>query len=72
MPKHQQPTNTELYYKRTKDSIEIKGNPSDVKKLIWFDLITSKLLKAVPFITLLKIPLPHWMSLLWNKVKNLW
>jgi hypothetical protein len=41
--KIKQSANPELYYKRSKEGIEIKGDPSDVKWPMWFDLLLSRL-----------------------------
>ena len=68
MPKHKQSTNTELYYKRTKDSLEIRGNPA----MAWFDLVSSRLIKIIFIIALLNIPFQEWAPAIWKYVQNLW
>jgi hypothetical protein len=35
---------TPLHYSRKKDSVEISGDPKDVQKLVWADLITARIM----------------------------
>jgi len=44
-----------LSYKRNKGQVEITGEPEDVRRIMWFDLITSKLLWVVPVVIMLFI-----------------
>ncbi len=42
-----------MTYKRDKDKVEITGDAKDIKPLVWFDIITSKLPLVATFIGLL-------------------
>jgi hypothetical protein len=60
-----------LSYKRNKGQVEITGEPNDVRHLMWFDLITSRLLWIVPIVILLFIaPKASFIPMLWQWVKK--
>jgi hypothetical protein len=42
-----------ISYKRNKREVEITGHPNDVKWLMWFDLISSRLLWIMLILVLL-------------------
>jgi hypothetical protein len=44
---------TPIKYKREKDKMEITGDPSDIKWPMWFDLVSSRLFKAIVAIIIL-------------------
>lgn len=55
-------------YIRDKDRVEISGEFTDVKKMIWFDLFTSKL-KIRYLLLLVKVPVTTWLPAIWQWVK---
>ena len=59
-----------LEYKRTKEGIEIKGDPEDVRGLAKFDLVTSKLPKIGTIFFFLKLPVAQWLSLSLHWIKR--
>jgi len=69
MPKRKQQDKTPLHYKRTKEGVEIKGDPSDVKLAMWFDLVTSKFSKLPLWALLGKFPLVSWVGKSWLWIK---
>lgn len=60
-----------LTYKREKDKVEITGEPEDTKGLMWFDLISSRLIWIVLVVVLLFIaPKASFVPILWQWVKK--
>ena len=61
-----------LSYKREKGKVEITGDPEDTKWLMWFDLVSSRLLWIVLAVVLLIIaPKASFIPVLWQWVKKL-
>jgi hypothetical protein len=60
-----------LHYARTKNSIQIDGDPSDVKTLILLDLIFNKVwLVLLVIIMLFVLPKASFIPLLWKFIKD--
>lgn len=57
-------------YRRDKNRVEISGEFTDVKQMIWFDLIASKLVWARSLLLLLKVPVIIWIPAAWQWVKH--
>lgn len=61
----------EITYERDKNKVKIKGDPGDVKKAVWFDLITKELRWLVPVVLLLFIaPKASFIPVLLKWLKN--
>ncbi len=62
---------TPITYKREKNKVEISGDPADVKRPMWFDLISSRLLWLVPLAWLLwKLPEVSWLPVVMKWLKH--
>jgi hypothetical protein len=48
--------NNKIYYKREKGKIELAGSGSTVKRQIWFDLISSRLIVILIIVAVLVSP----------------
>ncbi len=60
-----------LTYKREKDKVEITGEPEDTKGLMWFDLVSSRMIRIVLVVVLLYIaPKASFVPILWQWVKK--
>lgn len=71
MPSNQK--RTPLHYSRNKGRVEIDGDPKEVKPMIWFDLLTSRLIWiAITIILLVVLPKSSFIPLLIKWIKNKW
>lgn len=61
---------TPLHYSRKKGSIEISGDPKDVKALVWVELITSKLVWIILLIVLILLPTRSVLPILWKFIRD--
>lgn len=62
---------TLITYKRDKDKVEISGAPKDVKSLIWFDMISSRLKGTLwGGVLLFSVPKASILPLLWQWIKR--
>ena len=62
---------TPITYKRDKDGMEITGNPKDVRGHIWFDQLSTWLVRLLPRLLLFcKLPMVSWLSAGWLWVKS--
>lgn len=60
-----------LIYKRDKTKLEISGDPKEVKKAMWFDMITNKLFWIVlVLIFVIVVPKATLLPLLWAWLKK--
>jgi len=57
-------------YIRDKNRVEISGEFTDVKQMIWFDLIVSKLVWVSSLLLLFKAPDIVWIPSIWQWVKH--
>ncbi len=61
-----------ITYKREKGKVEISGEPGDIKYLVWFDLICSKLQIAGEIILLYIASTASVIPAAWKWIKNKW
>lgn len=62
---------TLITYKRDKDKVEISGDPKDIKGLIWFDMVSSRLKGTLwRGLLLFTVPKASVMPLLWQWLKK--
>lgn len=62
---------TLITYKREKDKVEITGDSEDTKGLMWFDLISSRLIWIVLVVVLLFVaPKASFVPILWQWIKK--
>ncbi|HWK02978.1 MAG TPA: hypothetical protein VNS58_05080 [Puia sp.] len=59
-----------ISYKRDKNKVEINGDPDDIKGVMWFDLISSRLWGVLPIVLLFVLPKGSVMLMLWQWVKK--
>jgi hypothetical protein len=57
-------------YKREKNKVEITGDPKDIKGLIWFDQICSKLWIVITIVLMLTVPQASFIPLLFVLIKR--
>lgn len=61
-----------LHYSRKKNLVEINGDPDDVKKLAWFDIVFSKaLLLVIAIMPLVTLPKGNIVLLLWRIIRRM-
>ena len=57
-------------YKREKEKVEISGDVTDTKALMWFDMISSRLWIILVIVLLFTIPKASFLPLLWEWLKK--
>ncbi len=63
-------TKIPLHYSRKKGSIEINGDPKDVKALVWAELITSRLIWVILLVFLIFSPAKSVLPVIWKFIRD--
>lgn len=72
MPQNK-PQKTPVHYSRRKGSVDINGDPADVKVLVFVDLLLAQVWPMILTIILLfLLPKASLLPLLWQYLKSRW